>query len=258
MTIAITRKPAESIAKCELTFIDRVAIDYAKAQEQHQAYCEALEACGVKVVRLAAEDDLPDSVFVEDTAIILDEVAIITPMGIASRRPEPARIEPDIKRFRPTLHIELPATIEGGDVMRLGKAIFVSLSTRTNAAGIEALRTLTAPYGYTVTAVTLQDCLHLKSACTALDDQTILLNRAWVDNSLFDGYTLVDVAADEAGAGNVVQANGSILMNSQYPHTAEIIEQEGYRVCTVDTSEFTKAEAAMTCMSLIIEDEKFD
>src|SRR6476469_7942589 len=105
MTIAITRKPAKSIADCELTFIDRVVIDYAKAIEQHQAYCEGLESCGVKVVRLEAEDELPDSVFVEDTAIILDEVAIITPMGIASRRPEPALIESEIARYHPTVHI---------------------------------------------------------------------------------------------------------------------------------------------------------
>jgi len=254
MTIAITRTPAASIAKCELTFIDRVAIDYAKAQAQHKAYCEALEACGVKVVRLPAADALPDSVFVEDTAIILDEVAIITPMGIASRRPEPALIEADIAKFRPTVHIDLPATIEGGDVMRLGKAIFVSPSTRTNIAGIEALRALAAPYGYNVTAVTLRDCLHLKSACTALDDHTILVNSAGVDTDLFEGYKLIEVAADEPGAANVVQANGSILLNSQYPKTGEIIEQHGYRVCAVDTSEFTKAEAAMTCMSLIIEE----
>ncbi len=254
MTIAITRLPAASIAKCELTFIDRVPIDYAKALEQHGAYCEALEACGVKVVQLAAADDLPDSVFVEDTAIILDEVAIITPMGIASRRPEPTLIEPEIARFRPTVNINLPATIEGGDVMRLGKAIFVSPSTRTNAAGIEALRTLAAPYGYTVTAVALRDCLHLKSACTALDDDTILVNSAGVDTVLFEGYELIEVAADELGAANVVRANGSILLNSQYPRTGEMIEQHGYRVCAVDTSEFTKAEAAMTCMSLIIEE----
>ncbi len=253
MTIAITRLPAASIANCELTFIDRVVIDYAKAEQQHRAYREALEACGVAVVTLPTADALPDSVFVEDTAIILDEVAIITPMGIASRRPEPALIEAELARYRPLAHIRLPATIEGGDVMRLGKAIFVSPSTRTNAAGIEALRQLAAPYGYSVTAVTLRDCLHLKSACTALDDRTILVNSAGVDTTLFDGYELVEVAADEAGAANVVRANGSILMNSQYPQTAAIIEQQGYQVCAVDTSEFTKAEAAMTCMSLIVE-----
>ncbi|MBI1279448.1 MAG: dimethylargininase [Anaerolineaceae bacterium] len=254
MTIAITRLPAASIANCELTFIDRIPIDYAKAIEQHQAYCDGLRACGVEVVTLPAVNDLPDSVFVEDTAIILDEVAIITPMGIASRRPEPLRNEAAIARYRPLAHITLPATIEGGDVMRLGKAIFVSLSTRTNEAGIEALRILTAPYGYTVTQIALHDCLHLKSACTALDDHTILLNRAWVDTSSFEGYKLIDVAMDEAGAGNVVQANGSILMNSQFPQTAIVIEEHGYPVCAVDTSEFTKAEAAMTCMSLIIEE----
>ncbi len=253
MTIAITREPAASIAKCELTFIDRVPIDYAKAKDQHRAYREALEACGVRVVTLPPADELPDSVFVEDTAIILDEIAIITPMGIASRRPEPALIQSEIARFRPTVPITLPATIEGGDVMRLGKAIFVSLSTRTNMAGIEALRAIAAPYGYSVTVVTLRDCLHLKSACTALDDHSILVNSAGVDTAVFDGYRLVEVAAGEAGAANVVRANGSILLNSQFPQTGEIIEEHGYRVCAVDTSEFTKAEAAMTCMSLIIE-----
>lgn len=254
MTVAITRQPAESITKCELTYIQRIPIDYAKAMEQHKAYCDGLRECGVQVVMLPPADALPDSVFVEDTAIILDEVAIITPMGIASRRPEPALIEPEIARFRPTVRIALPATIEGGDVMRLGKAIFVSLSTRTNTAGIDALTEIASAYGYTVTTVTLRDCLHLKSACTALDDQTILLNRAWVDTSAFYGYGLVDVATDEPSAGNVVRANDSILMNSAYPQTAELVEQRGYQVCAVDTSEFTKAEAAMTCMSLIIEE----
>ncbi len=253
MTIAITRIPAEAIAKCELTYIERVPIDYTKALEQHQAYCAGLEACGVEVIRMPPDEAMPDSVFVEDTAIILDEVAIITPMGIASRRAEPLRNEAAIARYRPLVHITLPATIEGGDVMRLGKAIFVSLSTRTNAAGIEALRTLAAPYGYTVTEVTLHDCLHLKSACTALDDQTILLNPAWVDTAAFDDYELVEIAADEPNAGNVVRANGHILVSSQYPHTNTIIERRGYKVCAVDASEFTKAEAAMTCMSLIVE-----
>ncbi len=253
MTVAITRQPAGSIAKCELTYIERIPIDYAKTVEQHKAYCDGLRDCGVKVVTLSPVGDLPDSVFVEDTAIILDEVAIITPMGIASRRPEPALIEPEIAQFRPTVPIALPATIEGGDVMRLGKAIFVSVSTRTNAAGINALTAIASAYGYTVTTVALRDCLHLKSACTALDDHTILLNPAWVDTSAFYGYELIDIAPDEPGAGNVVRANGSILMNSPYIHTAEIVEQRGYRVCAVDTSEFTKAEAAMTCMSLIVD-----
>ncbi len=253
MTIAITRTPAESIARCELTYIERVSIDYTKALAQHQDYCAALEACGVEVITMPPAEALPDSVFVEDTAIILDEVAIITPMGIASRRAEPLRNEAAIARYRPLAHITLPATIEGGDVMRLGKAIFVSLSTRTNEAGIEALKGIAEPLGYIVTTVALQDCLHLKSACTALDDHTILLNPAWVDTSAFEGYEQVAIAADEPNAGNVVRANGHILMSSQYPQTGDIIEQRGYKVCAVDASEFTKAEAAMTCMSLIVE-----
>lgn len=253
MTIAITRIPAESIAKCELTYIERVQIDYTKALEQHEAYCAALEACGAEVIRMHPTDELPDSVFVEDTAIILDEVAIITPMGIASRRAEPLRNEAAVARYRPLAHITLPATIEGGDVFRLGKAIFVSLSTRTNEAGIEALKKLAEPLGYTVTTVALHDCLHLKSACTALDDRTILLNPAWVDTSALEGFELVDVAVGEDNAGNVVRVNGHILASSQYPHTNAILEGRGYKVCPVDASEFTKAEAAMTCMSLIVD-----
>ncbi len=253
MTIALTRTPARSIVNCELTYRQRDPIDYARALEQHRAYTEALTACGAEVITLPPADDLPDSVFVEDTAIVLDELAIITPLGIASRRPEAPLIAPEIARLRPTESISLPATIEGGDVLRIGKTIFVSPSTRTNAAGIEALRTLTAPHGYTVIAVPLRDCLHLKSACTALDDHTILINRAGVDASAFTDYELVDVPPDERDAANVVRVNRYILMNSQFSKTIDLIEQRGYRVCTVDTSEFTKAEAAVTCMSLLFE-----
>jgi len=252
MAIAITRLPSRAITNCALTYIERITIDYDRAVQQHAAYRDALKACGMEVVTLPPAEDLADSVFVEDTAIILDEIAIITPLGIESRRPEAALNEPEIARYRPTIHIELPATIEGGDVLRVGKSIYVSPSTRTNQAGIEALRQLAAPYGYSVTAVTLRDCLHLKSGCTALDDETILVHQPSIDTSVFKGYRLLDVAEGENGAANVVRANETILLNSQYPATAERIAQQGYAVCAVDTSEFTKAEAAMTCMSLIV------
>src|SRR5215212_7753492 len=187
MTIAITRLLAESIAKCELTFIDRVAIDYAKAQEQHGAYREALEACGVKVVTLPAVDELPDSVFVEDTAIILDEVAVLTRPGVESRRGEVGLIEPEVARLRPVVKVEAPATLEGGDVMRVGRTLYVGLSPRTNADGAEALRRLAAPHGYEVVTVELRDCLHLKTGCSGLGEGAVLVNPDWVDPAVFRG-----------------------------------------------------------------------
>ena len=148
MTIAITRMPAASIAKCELTFIDRVPIDYAKFKEQHRAYCEALEACDVKVVRLAAADDLPDSVFVEDTAIILDEVAIITNPGAISRRTEIDSIAEVLAQYRTLIYIKSPATVDGGDVLVVGKVVYVGLSSRSNSEAIGQMQTQLAEFGY--------------------------------------------------------------------------------------------------------------
>src|SRR5262245_30329144 len=166
--IAITHVPSPNIQRCELTYLARTTLDYDRAIRQHTEYCEMLRQCGVAVITLDVNRDLPDCVFVEDTAIVLDEVAVLASMGTESRRPEPAGIEPELRKYRELHRIELPATIEGGDVVRVGRTLLVGLSSRTNAAGVKALEDIVRGHGYRVVPVPVRQCLHLKTACCAL------------------------------------------------------------------------------------------
>src|SRR5215218_7622392 len=168
MIVALTREPARAMDACELTYREREPMDAVAAAAQHRGYCAALEACGARVVTLPAVDELPDSVFVEDTAVVLEEVAVLTRPGVESRRGEVSLIESEVARLRPVARVEAPATLEGGDVLRLGRTLYVGLSPRTNAEGAEALRRLAAPHGYEVLPVELRDCLHLKTGCSGL------------------------------------------------------------------------------------------
>jgi dimethylargininase len=251
--VAITREPAQSLGECELTYVGRQPIDTERAAAQHRDYRRALAACGARVVVLPAVEELPDSVFVEDTAVVLDELAVVTSPGVASRRAEVEIIEPEIARLRPVAKILPPATLEGGDVLRVGRRLFVGLSPRTNRAGVEALRELSAPHGYEVTPVALRDCLHLKTACTAADDETILLNPAWVDAETFRGYERVAVHPSEPWAANTARVGPLLLVGAAFPRTAEALARRGLDVRALDVSEFAKAEGGLTCMSLIVD-----
>jgi dimethylargininase len=254
MIVALTREPARDMSACELTHLDRQPIDVARAAEQHLGYRRALEECGARVVALPAIDELPDSVFVEDTAIVLDEVAITTRPGVESRREEVRAIEPEIARLRSVEKISPPSTIEGGDVLRVGRKLYVGLSPRTNPEGVAALRSLVAPHGYEVFAVELRGCLHLKSGCTAIDDETILANPEWIDAEVFRGYETVAVHAAEPWAANTLRVGTNVCVSAAFPRTAEMLSRHGYDVRAVDVSEFAKAEGGMTCMSLIFEE----
>src|SRR5918912_1911804 len=159
MIVALTREPARALDACELTYREREPIDAAAAAAQHRGYCEALRACGARVVTLPPSDELPDSVFVEDTAIVLDEVAVLTRPGVESRRGEVGLIEAEVARLRPVVKVLPPATLEGGDVLRLGRTLYVGLSPRTNASGADSLRRLVAPHGYAVVAGEARGCL---------------------------------------------------------------------------------------------------
>lgn len=252
MILAITRTPAPSLAECALTYLERVRIDYDLALAQHQVYCTALHRGGAQVEVLPALAHLPDSVFVEDTAVLLDEVAVLTTLGSESRRAEAALIEPPLQRFRPVERIAVPGTLEGGDVLRIGKTLYVGRSPRTNAAGIEQLRALVTPYGYAVVPVQVHGCLHLKTGCTALDDRTILINPDWVDAAAFADFTLLPVATDEPFAANVLRLPNVCLMNAAYSQTVAMVVERGLAIKTIDISEFGKAEAGLTCMSLLL------
>ena len=253
MLTAITRAVSPEINRCELSHLGRQPIDVAKADAQHTAYERCLSELGARVISLPAEPSQPDSVFVEDPALVLDEVAVITRMGAESRREESRAIAGALSPFRPLLHMTEPATLEGGDVVRVGRTLFVGLSGRTNRAGIDQLSKMLAPWDYRVVPVPVHGCLHLKSACTYLGDGAILANRSWLDTSFLDGYRIIDVASSEPSAANTLSLNGTVLIPTAFPATAAILEKEGYSLHTLDISELMKAESAISCSSLIFE-----
>ena len=251
--IAVTRPVSSTLARCEVSFIDRQPIDVVLARRQHAAYEEALEQAGARVVRLPAADDHPDATFVEDTALVLDELAVIPIMGATSRRGETVDVERCLSGYRPIARLVPPATLDGGDVMRVERSIVVGLTARTNKAAVEQLRTITRPYGYQVAAIAPKGCLHLKSACTYLGRGIVLVNPEWVDGSCLGGIELLPVAPAEPFGANAVAVGGTLLDAAGYPGTLARLRQRGFEVITVETGELRKAESAMTCMSLVFE-----
>jgi len=258
MLIAITRRVSPDINQCELTYQQRVPIDFARAEEQHLAYEQCLRELGAEVIAHPAEPGFPDCMFVEDPTVVFDEVAVIMRMGVESRRGEEATLVRALRKFRAVMGIAPPATIEGGDVLRVGRNVFVGRSPRTNAEGVVALKALLEPIGYSVQPVELRGCMHLKSGCTTLDDGTILAHREWIDTTPFETFRIVDVAPDEARAANVLRVGETIVMAEGFPETRKIVERLGYRVRTLEISELMKAEAGLTCSSLLFEAEPTD
>ena len=251
MIIALTREISPGMQRCELTYFDRVEIDLELARKQHQAYTQALAILGCQLVMLPAEPDLPDSVFVEDVAIVLDEIAVITRPGAASRRPETASIAKALQPYRKLAYIQTPGTIEGGDVLRIGKVLYVGLSSRSSEAGIAQLSGFIAPFGYRVVGVPVTGCLHLKSAATQVSTNTLLINRQWVDPNYFEGMDCIDVHPLEPNAANALRIGETIIYPAAYPHTLARLKENGIKAAQVDVSEVEKAEGAVTCCSLV-------
>lgn len=253
MLLAVTRDVSPRFNECEITHIDRSPIDVAVAQSQHHGYVQALKDLGCAVLELPAEQDLPDSVFVEDTAIVFPEAALITNPGADSRRPEIESIARALIPYRELLQVKPPATVDGGDVLVLGKEIYVGMSTRSNRDAVDQMNQLLDTFGYRVHAVDLHDCLHLKTAVTRVDDKTLLINRGWVDMEHFEGYELIEVDPSEPFAANCLPINGSIIYPTAFPKTAKKLEARGYTIKPVTVDELAKAEGAVTCCSLIID-----
>jgi dimethylargininase len=253
MLTAITRAVSPSLNRCELTYQTRVEIDIARAQAQHRTYEECLEELGARVISLPAEPGLPDSMFVEDPVVVVDEIAVINRMGAESRRGEAESMARALQPFRPLRRIEGPATLEGGDVLRMGKRVFVGISPRTNMEGIGQLAEFLKPFGYTVIPVGLRGCMHLKSACTMLADGVILAYRPWIDVGAFDGIEIMDVAPTESGAANVLRIGDTVVLAQCFPQTRELLEKRAYRTRSLDISELMKAESALTCSSVLFE-----
>ena len=252
--VAITRGISRNLDRCELTHLEQEPIDLARARAQHREYEAALARLGCRVVSLEGEPEMPDCVFVEDTAVVLDEVAVLTRPGAPSRRPETPAVRAALGAYRPTVEIEAPATLDGGDVLAAGRTLFVGLSSRTGREAIEQLARLVEEHGYRVVAVELDGCLHLKSAVTEAATGTLLVQPRWVDRASFDGWELIEVDPSEPHAANVLRIGDTVLCASGHPRTAERLRNHGLKVVAVDQSELAKAEGGLTCCSLIFEE----
>jgi dimethylargininase len=239
------------MAQCELTFVERQPIDIAKAQSQHSGYEQLLAKFGIHVYSLAAEPNLPDSIFVEDPAIVLDELAVILPLGTKSRQPEAESLAKALAPFRKLAYIAAPAAIEGGDVLRIDRTLYVGQTTRTNAEGVRQLAAILVPHNYKVVPVLVTGCLHLKSAVTYLGRSTLLANRSWFDNAPFAKFEWIEVDPTEPHAANALAIADTVIFPASFPKTRARIESAGFQVLSIDISELQKAESGLTCSSLI-------
>jgi dimethylargininase len=250
--IALVRRPSPEIARCELSFIGRRPIDFALLTSQHEQYCAALARLGTDVRYLP---DLPkhaDGVFVEDTAVVLDNLAILARPGAESRRQEVASVESVLRGLvKRIVKIRAPGTLDGGDVMRAGKTLYVGLSTRTNAEGIRQLTDCTVQDGFTVRIVRVNGCLHLRTAVSVLGDGAVLANARWADLAPFSGYRVIPVAEGEPFAANSLRLGDELLYPAEHALTLEILRAEGFAPVTTPISELAKAEAGLTCLSLV-------
>ena len=251
MLIAMTREVSPAVGACELTHLARAPIDVERAVAQHRQYENLLAELGCELHRLPAEPALPDAVFVEDTAVVLDELAVITRPGAESRRDETASVADALKQCRKLFHIKPSGTLDGGDVLQTGKTLYVGRSKRSNREGIEQLRSILADFGYAVVAVETQDCLHLKTAVTQVADDTLLVNRHWVDAGVFGSMCLIDVAPSEPFGANALRIGNTLVYPAAFPGTRQRLEALTINVRTVDASELAKAEGGVTCCSLI-------
>jgi dimethylargininase len=253
MLIAITRKVSSALERCELSYIPRQAIDLEKARAQHRAYEDLLDKLRARVVSLPEEPELPDSMFVEDPAIVLDEIAVICSLGSETRRKEAPSVAAALEKYRALAHIKLPGTLEGGDVLRVGKKLFAGITQRSNPEGIRQLAVIAGKFGYETKGVPVNGCLHLKSAVTYLGRNTLLGNRSWFDAGRLAGFEWLDVDASEPHAGNALTIGETVIFPASFPKTREKIETAGFKAVSLDIGELQKAESALTCSSLLFE-----
>ena len=249
--LALTRAVPRSIIDCELTHLERTPIDLARASEQHDRYERALASLGLSVQRLPSEHDLPDSVFVEDTVVVLDELAVIARPGAASRRAEIATMESALAAYRLLVHIEAPGTLDGGDVLVIGRRVFIGQSGRTNLDAIWQMRELLSPFGYSVHGIEVTGCLHLKSAVTQVAPDIVLLNPAWIDAGTFSEQC-IGVHPAEPHAANALRIGDTVLFPAHFPRTMELLQQHRVHVQEIECDELAKAEAGLTCCSVIV------
>ncbi|MEV0646608.1 dimethylargininase [Phytomonospora sp. NPDC050363] len=244
--LALVRRPGPRLTEGIVTHLERTPVDAGLAAAQWDAYVEALTANGWTTLEAAPADDCPDGVFVEDTVVMFRNVAVITRPGAVARRPETPAVRAALEDLGcPVAELRGPATLDGGDVLKVGDTVYVGRGGRTNAAGVAALRALLTPLGAHVIAVPLTDTLHLKSAYTALPDGTVIGHTP--HNPLFPHYLRVP---EESGAHVVDLGNGRLLIATSAPHTTDLLADLGYTPVPVDISEYEKLEGCVTCLSV--------
>lgn len=246
---ALTKKPTGKI----VDGISSVGVppDYHSSLEQHKNYVKSLEECGLEVKILDGDERYPDSVFVEDTAVLTEEVAVLCNLGAESRQGEESSIlEPllefyeDVKRIRP------PGTFEGGDVMRIENIFYVGLSQRTNKEGFKQFKDIVEEYDYKVHPVNLKDMFHLKTGIAYLGDDVCVVSGELKDNLEFRKYDLIEVPDVEMYAANCICVNDKVILPEGYPRTKSLIEEKGFTTINVDVSEFRKLDGGISCLSL--------
>jgi len=248
---AITRDVNAGIGRCELTFLPRVSINVDLAFQQHQQYQSILSSLGCEIVTVPTESDLVDSVFIEDTAMVLDEIAVMCLPGAKSRRAEVAGVGDVLQQYRKLVSIQPPGTLDGGDLLHVGKVIYAGLSARSNRSGIQQLRNIVADYGFSVKTVETMKCLHLKSAVSEVAPDLLLINPDWINRSAFGNCELIDVDNEEPHAANALRVGRDVIYPSSFPRTMEELVRRSINVTPIDLSELQKAEGAVTCCSLI-------
>jgi dimethylargininase len=246
----LVRDPSSRLADGIVTHISRTEVDVALARAQHAAYADALAASGWTIGQVPAADDCPDSVFVEDTVVICEDLAVLTRSGAPARRAEVAGVAQTVRSLGlRTAGIEDPGTLDGGDILQVGHRVYAGRGGRTNGEGIRQLRSLLAPLGRTVVAVPLGNVLHLKSAVTALPDGTFLLLPELVPAGLFPAVRPV---TEEAGSHVVPLGGDRVLIAASAPRTAEFLGDLGFTPVVVEISEFEKLEGCVTCLSVLL------
>ncbi|HKA07175.1 MAG TPA: hypothetical protein VKD71_07945 [Gemmataceae bacterium] len=253
--IALTREVSPAIDRCELTHLSRAPIDVRRARVQHEAFERALVQLGCTIRRVPPAPDLPDAVFVQDAALVFDEVAVITRPGAESRRAETETVAAALEQFRPLQFIEPPGTLDGGDVVCLGRSVFVGRTARTNDEGARQLADLLRPLGYSVRSVTPAGCLHLQTAVTPVgdvSDRVLLVNPEWIDPRVFGEPEVIEVNPAESFGANALRVGEAIMYPAAFSRTRARLEERGFKVVTVDMSELAKAEAGVTCCCILV------
>lgn len=244
---ALTRGVSPEVARCELTHLQREPIDFERASREHGQYVDVLRQLVDEVIELPGDARYPDCVFVEDTAVVLDELAIVTRPGAESRRGEVEAVAEALAPLRTLMRIEAPGTIDGGDVLVCDRTIYIGLTSRTNAEGIEQFRAFAR--GYDVRAVPVHGALHLKTAITRVAHDALLVNREWIDVAPFAGWRLIDVDPSEPFGANALLVGDVVVYPREFPRTRERI---GGAVRLVPAGELAKAEGGVTCSAILI------